>query len=276
VCAHVLPDGLPPWARAAVPSAGNVWAPDVSFWGGLWHCYWAASEFGTLVSVIGESTTPTLDPTDPAFGWTDAGLVLATNHTSAYNAIDPSYVEGPDGAPHLVFGSFWSGIQVVALDAGTGKPAAGGAVTNIASRESSDKAIEGAFMVRNGTAADYWLFASWEFCCRGAQSNYEVRVGHSAAGPAGPFVDRAGVPMLAGGGTHFIGGGNGWAAGGGQSLLRGAMQGGGGGAIAGPTTMVLHAYDGKTGDPYLQVVGVDWSGAWPVPVTKAGKVGGAA
>jgi arabinan endo-1,5-alpha-L-arabinosidase len=160
---------------------------------------------------------------------------------------------------------------VVQLDATTGKPAKGAPIVNIASRDNpgDNKAIEGSFMVRNGT--DYWLFVSWNTCCRGAASNYEVRVGK---GPSvtGPFVDQAGTPMLQGGGTHLVGypAANGWAAGGGQSLLRsspGMPLPGGAGATFPRQTMVLHAYDAQSGDPWLQVIQVDWTGAWPAVVT---------
>ena len=96
-------------------------------------------------------------------------------------------------------------------------------------------------------------------------SNYEVRVGR-ADNITGPFVDQSGKPMLQGGGTHLVGGGNGWAAGGGQSLLRGFP----GMPLPNPTPMrqkmVMHAYDGVTGDPWANIVEVDWSGSWPVVV----------
>lgn len=276
LCGHVLPGGLPAWTKALVPTATGVWAPDVSYFAkaGAFHVYYAVSEFGKRVSCIGLARSPVQDPADPAFrGWADSGgPVLCTNETDAYNAIDPNVVFDAGGAPYLVFGSFWAGIQAVPLDPATGLVPPGAKVTNIASRDQpgSSQAIEGAFMVRNGT--EFWLFVSWNKCCQGAQSNYEVRVGR-APSPLGPFVDAAGTPMLAGGGTYLIGGANsegnpvpgrgfGWAAGGGQSLLRSSP-----GSPAGPragVAMILHGYDGVTGDPWANIVNVDWSGSWPV------------
>ena len=76
--------------------------------------------------------------------------------------------------------------------------------------------------------------------------------------------------MLKGGGTHLIGGGHGWAAGGGQSLLRatpGMPVPGDNGTETAPQAMVLHGYDGQTGDPWANIVTVDWTphngGVWP-------------
>lgn len=178
VCGHILPAGLPSWAAALVPTATNAWAPDVSYFAGTgqWHAYYAVSEFGKRVSCIGLAQTPTLDPRDAAFGWRDAGRpVLCTNESDAYNAIDANVVwDAASGSPSLVFGSFWSGIQVLPLDAATGLLAAGAQQpVNIASRDQpgSDGAIEGAFMVHSNHSAmpGYFLFVSWDHCCQGAK-----------------------------------------------------------------------------------------------------------
>ena len=62
-CGHVF-DAWPAWVRAAIPRASNIWAPDVSFFNGVWHLYYAVSTFGSQTSVIGLATTPSLDPTN--------------------------------------------------------------------------------------------------------------------------------------------------------------------------------------------------------------------
>ena len=96
-----------------------------------------------------------------------------------------------------------------------------------------------------------------------------MRVGRSET-LLGPYIDDSGVPMLKGGGTHLIGGGHGWAAGGGQSLLRatpGMPVPGDNGTDTAAQTMVLHGYDGQTGDPWANILNVDWTphngGVWP-------------
>ena len=65
----------PAWITAALGSIPNLWAPDISYFGGLWHLYYAGSRFGSNNSVIGLATTPALDPRSPRYHWTDDGLV---------------------------------------------------------------------------------------------------------------------------------------------------------------------------------------------------------
>lgn len=236
-----------------------------------WCLYYAVSSFGSPVSVIGLATTPSL----AAPVWTDRGLVLRSGAGDGYNAIDPTLVEDSAAAKAaatapsywLVFGSFWTGIKAVRIDASTGKvDASNASVVALAQRAAPD-ALEGAFLVARPDA--HYLFVSWDFCCRGAASNYSVHVGRSTAGVQGPFVDRDGVAMLDGGGSLLVGGGFGWAAGGGPGLLRGSAQ-------LRVSTMVLHAYDGESGDPFMQLVDVEWGpDGWPAVVAAGGGPGAA-
>jgi arabinan endo-1,5-alpha-L-arabinosidase len=245
---------LPAWAQQAVPAATNIWAPDVAFFGGLWHVYYAVSSFGSSQSVIGMATSSSL--AQPS--WADAGLVLASNASSGFNAIDPSLFQDPAGSLWLLLGSFWSGIKLLRLDA-SGKVAAGARLLALAQRPAPD-AEEGSCMVARPGGSTF-LFLSWNFCCRGAASTYEVRVGRSLSGPEGPFLDRAGQPLLQGGGSLLLGGGHGWAAGGGQSFLRTQSQGN---SSSSSSVMVLHAYDAASGDPWVQLVRVEWGAdGWP-------------
>src|SRR3984885_8338128 len=66
----------PAWITTALGNIPNLWAPDISFFNGLWHLYYAGSSFGSNNSVIGLATTPTLDPRSPRYHWTDRGLVF--------------------------------------------------------------------------------------------------------------------------------------------------------------------------------------------------------
>lgn len=246
---------IPSWALALVPRAVNIWAPDAS-WSPMaqeWRVYYAVSSFGSQSSVIGLVVTPSL-----AFPrWVDHGLVLQSSAEDNFNAIDPTLVDGP--APWLVFGSFWSGIKALRIDASTGKASAASTVVSLAQRSPPD-ALEGAFVVQRPDAA--YLFTSWDACCRGVKSTYSVHVGRSTRGIEGPFVDSVGIPLLQGGGTRVIGGGHGWAAGGGEGFLR--MKSGASVSSANVSTMVLHAYDGVSGDPFLQLVSVRWGvDGWP-------------
>lgn len=262
VCGQVFPHGLRdiPWYAQYAPTATNIWAPDVSYWGGKCLLYYAVSEFGKQNSVIGLATSPSLDPSSPGYGWTDHGPVLSTNGTQGYNAIDASVVaDAATGAPYMVFGSFWRGIQLVRLNASTGLVDPSFPLTTLAQREGTD-AIEGSFMVHR--ARYYYLFVSWNACCRGAASTYEVRMGRSPS-LEGPFLDEAGMSMMSGGGTHLLGfpASYGWAAAGGQSLLRETVD-------APVSAVIVHAYDGVSGDPYANIVGLAWDGVtgWPTLV----------
>ena len=49
----------------------------------------------------------------------------------------------------------------------------------------------------------YYLFVSFDYCCRGKDSNYKVVVGRSKS-VVGPYVDKEGKPMAKGGGTLVI------------------------------------------------------------------------
>src|SRR4051794_14772020 len=43
----------PAWITGALGNIPNLWAPDISFYNGLWHLYYAGSSFGSNNSVIG-------------------------------------------------------------------------------------------------------------------------------------------------------------------------------------------------------------------------------
>ena len=61
------------------------------------------------------------------------------------------------------------------------------------------QAIEAPFVVHHGDY--YYLFVSFDLCCRGTKSNYRTMVGRSH-NVTGPYVDADGKPMLHGGGTR--------------------------------------------------------------------------
>src|SRR5262249_51779108 len=45
-CQWIFPVN-PFWIKAAVPGVGDLWAPDISFFAGKYHVYYAASTFGS-------------------------------------------------------------------------------------------------------------------------------------------------------------------------------------------------------------------------------------
>ena len=185
--------------------ARNAWAPDISYFNGKYHLYYSVSSFGSRNSAIGLATTRTLDPSSPDYRWTDEGMVLRSyQDKDDWNAIDPNLVLDGDRA-WLVWGSFWGGIKMRRVDPSSGKLSAADETMHSLSSRPREQPINGSveapFIVRHG---DYWyLFVSFDRCCRGAQSTYNVVVGRSRS-VTGPYVDRSGKPMTEGGGTLVI------------------------------------------------------------------------
>lgn len=239
----------------------DFWAPDITYFDGLYHLYYAASVFGTNNSVIGLATTPTLDPADPRHGWVDRGLVMRSSPTDTFNAIDPDVVFDQAGTPWLSFGSFWDGILIRRLDRSTGRPA-DTTPQLIASRGGAS--IEGPSIVWHD--GYYYLFASLDYCCRGVDSDYRLVVGRATA-ITGPYLDRDGTPMLAGGGTDLLRGYN-------------EFRGTGGGDVFTDRRGDLfahHYYDtADAGRPKLSIRPVTWAGGWPAlgdPLSGSSQVG---
>src|ERR1700691_1892976 len=74
-CGDVLP-GIPDWVKKESPGTRGLWAPDISYFDGTYHLYYAFSLFGKNTSGIALLTNKTLDPHSPDFHWIDRGLVL--------------------------------------------------------------------------------------------------------------------------------------------------------------------------------------------------------
>ena len=74
-CGHVFAE-IPAWIRESSPRTRELWAPDISYFHGAYHLYYAYSVFGANASGIALATNVTLDPTSPRYAWKDEGLVL--------------------------------------------------------------------------------------------------------------------------------------------------------------------------------------------------------
>ena len=168
---------MPDWAKREIPKANGIWAPDISFANGEYRLYYAVSTFGSNRSAIGLATSPTLDASAPNYRWTDKGEVLASTVANDFNAIDPAAITDRDGRAWLVFGSFWTGIKMVRLDSATGLRAADDQKVYSLARRPAPDAIEAPFLIEHG--GYYYLFASFDFCCRGVDSTYYTVVGRS-------------------------------------------------------------------------------------------------
>jgi arabinan endo-1,5-alpha-L-arabinosidase len=262
-CGYVF-DQMPAWIREASAKTRNLWAPDISWFNGKYHLYYAYSSFGVNTSGIALATNESLDPTSSRYHWNDEGLVLTSAASDDFNAIDPNIVLDKKGRPWLSFGSFWSGIKMRSIDAKTGKLSAKDArLYALATRKKPDnaepvkpglpanwQAIEAPFIVRHG---DYfYLFVSFDLCCRGTRSTYRIVVGRSKK-VTGPYVDAERKKMIDGGGTQLLAANSRWLGPGGQSVLQ-QLDG---------DYLVFHAYDAVTGKPALQISTMTWDDGWP-------------
>ena len=209
----------PEWAVKMINGYnGHTWAPDIIYHEGLYHLFYSCSTFGKNTSAIGHATNPTLDTTNPDFAWTDHGPVIhSIPHRDSWNAIDPNIIIDEDDTPWMVFGSFWDGIKMVKLTADMNRIAEPQEWHSLARRKISGKingagpgenAVEAPFIIKHGEY--YYLFVSFDYCCRGLDSNYKVAVGRSKD-VTGPYIDRDGAPMSQGGGSIIAEGNDDWA-----------------------------------------------------------------
>lgn len=255
---HVAPGGtvfnrIPEEAGEWAAGATNIWAPDISYMNGRYHLYYSVSTFGSSRSAIGLATNETLDAEAKNYEWVDHGIAVKSDHGSNYNAIDANLVVDAGDNPWLLFGSHWSGIKMVRLDRETGKQSdEDDNLYDVASRAEHPRAVEAPFMIYRDPY--YYLFVSFDQCCDGIDSTYNVRVGRSEE-ITGSFVDRDGVDMMEDGGTQitfpderYVGPGH-------NAIFREDEQ----------DYIVYHAYDKlRSGTPTLRIATLEYDEeGWP-------------
>ena len=187
----------PSWtSRAVEGSSLHFWAPEIVKRGDEWRIYYSVSTFGSQKSAIGLCVNKTLNPESPDYRWEDLGAVIVSDESCRFNAIDPCVISDEKG-DYLLFGSFWGGLFIAPLTSG-GFLAKDAEARNIATRNLSENAIEGGYIFKHG---DYfYLFASFDFCCRGITSSYKIAYGRAKSLSA-DFCDKSGKSMKEGGGT---------------------------------------------------------------------------
>ncbi|HTR41596.1 MAG TPA: arabinan endo-1,5-alpha-L-arabinosidase [Pseudomonadales bacterium] len=241
----------PAWAEHAIPQNRwmRYWAPDVIHIGDRYLLYYAVSVFGKKTSAIGLVTNPTLNPDDPKYHWTDEGMVIRTETTNNFNAIDPAASKDANGNLWLSLGSFWTGVKLVQLDPNTGKRVATNSeIYSIAFNDS----IEASYLYHHDDY--YYLFVNWGKCCLGTNSTYEVRVGRSHE-ITGDYLDKAGEPMMTGGGSYFLGSHGPFIGPGQVGII----------SLGGTNLLSCHFYDGtRHGFPTLAILPLTWdTNGWP-------------
>ena len=179
---------IPGWTTDSVPGfSSHVWAPDVIQWHGRWWLAYSCSTFGKNGSAIGLLSSRSLSSNM----WKDEGCIVTSREKrDNWNAIDRL-----DSTMHIAQGEKPRTIaRRYDLNYKPTEP-------NPTSKYAGTNAIEAPFIFKHG--GYYYLFVSWDYCCRGAQSNYRVAVGRSKT-VEGPYLDRTGKDMANGGGTIFL------------------------------------------------------------------------
>ncbi|SMF82990.1 family 43 glycosylhydrolase [Pseudobacteriovorax antillogorgiicola] len=231
----------------------HIWAPDVAKFAGQYHLYYSVSEFGKNRSCIGLLIN---DSEDLSRGWKDSGEpVICTSPSDDWNAIDANIAFDEYGTPWMSIGSFWSGLKILRLDGATGMPADHG-ITSIATRLTSGRAIEAPFIHYNN--GYYYLFVSFDYCCKGADSTYRIMVGRSK-NIDGPYYDKSGRSMLQGGGSLLLQSGDRWRGPGHNAIF----------AEGESTYLVFHAYDRDANGLFsLKIADIIWDqDGWPKTIS---------
>jgi arabinan endo-1,5-alpha-L-arabinosidase len=275
-CPIIGPD-FASWSGLQTPPTENnganvdVWAPSMLYSGGVYYLYYSVPfEPSTgAEAVIGLATS-----TSPSGPWTDKGYVVSSwtaattapptnsnwnfNSGTTWNAIDPDPFVDAGGNWWLSFGSFQNGIHLMQLNPSTGLPTSPGLLSYpiIAARGAGE---EGSFIypyIVGGTQY-YYYFAPINVCCS-ATSPYRIIVGRSTS-PQGPYVDRGGLNLTAGGGTILLSTHSNIVGPGGQSVFTDTVSG-----VATPT-LVYHYYDGNNnGTPTLGINRLGFTAdGWP-------------
>lgn len=234
----------PYWLTQRVPGVKNLWAPDLSNFGGQNHLYYSVSTFGSNRSCIGHATRSSMSNGQ----WLDRGPLICSSNSDNFNAIDPNVVVDDRGTPWLSFGSFWDGIKMVKLKQDGSR--ADSQIHSLASRNGG--AIEAPVIVQR--CGYYYLFVSFDKCCDGANSTYNIRVGRST-NVLGPYIDKSGQSMLNGGGTELVKSNSRWRGPGHNSVF----------FSNGKAYNLYHAYKSLSGEPNLRISELVWDAqGWPI------------
>lgn len=284
-------ESTPEWVYEILPDFNDhMWAPDIAYHNGQYYLYYSVSAFGRNNSAIGVATNNTLDPEDPEFEWVDQGKVVeSVAGRDMWNAIDGNLAFDDEGTPWLSFGSFWMGLKIVKLQDNLTEVVTGASQEwhTIAARHRywklderdagdaanpelnyeeiySDDILEANRNMENGATEApfifkkngyYYLFISWDRCCRGENSSYKVMVGRSKD-ITGPYLDKTNERLDHGGGTLVVKGNEDYAAIGHNAAY----------TFDGTDYLIAHGYDlSDDGNSKLLILEMEWDeDDWPV------------
>lgn len=171
----------PPKESSEWVGGTDIWAPDIVKVGDEYRLYCSNSTWGVRQSCIFLAVSD-----HPEGPFIPRGCVLKTTDKLPVNAIDANIItDVKTGEMYMVYGSFWGGCHVLALDNKTGLAKEEGIGTCVARRPLwMSGGIEGPYMIYNPDTEYYYLFVSYG----SLKSDYNVRVGRSK-NITGPFLD---------------------------------------------------------------------------------------
>lgn len=255
----------PTWAiSVAADFKNHIWAPDITYHNGEYYLYYSVSSFAKNTSAIGLVKNKTLNAESPDYKWKDQGIVVqSVPGRDLWNAIDPNLVFDDEGTPWFSYGSFWNGMKLVRLadDLKTVQNGPDDWYTisrrartfELDDRNPGDGAVEAPFIFKKDDW--YYLFVSFDYCCRGVNSTYKMVVGKSKD-VTGPYLDRDGKSMFEGGGTLVLEGNENWHGVGHNSAY----------TFDGTDYLIFHGYDANdNGRSKLLIREMDWDNeGWPI------------
>lgn len=213
--------------------------------GNQYILYYSVSTPGSQNSAIGYATSRTMEKGT----WTDHGSTgISTATGSNRNAIDPALFRDPaSGTYYMAFGSYWTGIYVVPMNAEATQVAKNAVYTNVARQPKGNGAYEGSFLISKG--GYYFLFFSsgnsGDFDPNNlppAGEEYKVKVCRSKS-VTGPYVGPAGGSCLNGNGLVLLGSHGDVYAPGGQGIFDDPKLG----------TIMYYHYGKQSSDQYFLV-----------------------
>jgi arabinan endo-1,5-alpha-L-arabinosidase len=232
-------ESLPAWAATEVPDADSFWAPEVAFFGGLYHLYFALSTVDSSRSCIGHATSEQLGV---AGTWVDDGPVICSMSDADWNAIDPSVLVDGERV-WLVLGSHRTGIKLVELNE-SGRRENSDFIP-LAARPGQDMLQAPAITKRDQF---YYLFPSWN------EGDAHRLVMGRASRARGPYLDRDGLDLLEGGGSLLLEGNDSFRGPGGSDVL----------FVGDSAYHFYHATDVAADDRTLRISTLSWGSDWPI------------
>ena len=174
------------WRRGTTPLRTGA-APDVIHLGDRYFMY---------ISGVTMISSKSLDPESPDYKWEEGGKIAGYESDGDFiNPIDPGAFLAPnDGKLWLTYGSYVGYIRLVQLDPKTGKRVDNTFYNLAINCEASDMIYHDGW---------YYLLATHQSCCQGANSGYNIRMGRSRS-VYGPYLDNMGVDMMQSGGKLFL------------------------------------------------------------------------